>query len=155
MMKGTNFLYSENLGIVLNPFEERKLNSFTSVMPGFSISTEAANDCVGFYLVPFEAKITEFHSLASLHEHSILLDYNSGMFYQKSSIVREDHDTLVVHFKTGEQLSKESLKSLEILPVTGYELALKVASYYKRLRETEKLKEFITRWDIKFDSRFM
>ncbi len=90
MMKGTNFLYSENLQIVLNPFEEKKLNFFTAVMPGFSISTETTNDCVGFYLVPIEAKITEFHSLSSLHEHSIILDYNSGTFYQKSSIVRYD-----------------------------------------------------------------
>jgi len=28
--------------------------------------------------------------LSLLHEHSIVLDYNSGTFYQKSSIVRYD-----------------------------------------------------------------
>ncbi len=39
LMKGTNFLYSENLQICLNPFEEKKINYSTSVMPGFSLYT--------------------------------------------------------------------------------------------------------------------
>ena len=89
-MKGTNFLYSEALNVCFNPFDERKVNYATSMMPGFSIKTEVSPNCIGFYLIPLEAKITEFHSLSSLHEHSIILDYNSGSFYQKSSIVRYD-----------------------------------------------------------------
>ncbi len=52
LMKGTNFLYSENLHICLNPFEEKKINYSTSQMPGFSLATEVTNNCVGFYLVP-------------------------------------------------------------------------------------------------------
>lgn len=89
---------------------------------------------IGFYLVPLQAKITSFHSLSSLHENSIILDYDSGTFYQKSSIVRYDKQNEVLHFRTGEQLKKDSLKSMEIQPVTGYELALKISSYYKRIR---------------------
>ena len=89
-MKGTNFLYSEGLGICLNPFDERKLNHCTRLMPGFSVSTESSPSAIGFYLIPIEAKVTEFHSLSALHEHSIVLDYNSGTFYKKVSIVRYD-----------------------------------------------------------------
>lgn len=100
-MKGTNFLYSEGLNICLNPFEERKISFTTSLMPGFSISTEMVNNVIGFYLIPLETKITQFHSLSSLHEHSIILDYDSGNFYQKSAIVRYDKQNEIVHFKTG------------------------------------------------------
>jgi len=81
-------------------------------MPGFSLVTETMNNCSGFYLIPLEARITEFHSLSALHEHSIILDYNSGSFHKKSAIVRYDKANEILHFRTGEQLSKKTLKSL-------------------------------------------
>ena len=41
------------------------------------------------------------------------------------------------------------------MSLSGFELAQRLSSYFKRLRESEKLKRFIEKWEVKFDSRFM
>lgn len=69
--------------------------------------------------------------------------------------MRYDKQNEVVFFRTGEQVKKEYLKALEIMPLSGFELAMRLTAYYKRLRESEGLKGFIEKWEVKFDSRFM
>lgn len=95
------------------------------------------------FIIP---EIMEIVNSTDILNGNILINTETGNFYNKSDVVKVDKEKDLLTFRDKSEINKRSLKPINVRPIVGYELAVALENYWKRIQMTSS--ELIAYWSI-------